>query len=62
MAFGERPGEVILQENKNPQQLCMETFAVGRDGTCYLMDPEKCGSQEVETKKYPDENRDEQKC
>ena len=39
----------------------METFAVGRDGTCYLMDPEKYGSQDLK-KKYPDENRDEQKC
>ena len=36
-----------MQENKNPQQLCMETFAVGRDGTCYLMDPEKYGSQDL---------------
>lgn len=46
LAFCQLPGEVILQENKNPQQLCMETFAVGHDGTCYLMDPEKYGSQD----------------
>ena len=28
----------------------METFAVGRDGTCYLMDPEKSGSQDFDKK------------
>ena len=37
-------GEILLQESNNRQQLCVETFAVGRDGTCYLMDPEKCGA------------------
>ena len=39
----------------------METFAVGRDGTCYLMDPEKSGSQDFEKKTYgfKKKNRDD---
>ena len=40
-------GEILLQESNNRQQLCVETFAVGRDGTCYLMDPEKWGASEA---------------
>lgn len=39
--IGAKQGEILLQESNNRQQLCVETFAVGRDGTCYLMDPEK---------------------